>query len=142
MFGWFRRKPPSDIAQALMGMMDDPSRWTVEPKALRHKDTDLVICVDWELAETGQWPFFAVVGGHAFPLKGRDADAVWKAYRRLRPRAVKHAEAVAAQRVREQLMLPADSAAPLPPPTETLEAVEARVRRLREAVLASGSPIP
>jgi len=131
----FRRKPPGDIAQAVLDLMVDPTRWTVEAKALRHKDVDLVIRKDWSLREQNQWPLAALVGDHVFPFRDdQDFGPVLKAYKRLRRDAEKHAEDVAGQEIRAKLAL-----APAPPKfsAEPIEVVEARVRHLREAMISA-----
>ena len=131
MFGWLRPKPPSDIAQAVIALMDDPAQWRGEHVfSLRHT-SDLVI---WN---TG---FFirAELGGAGYRFDQRDQRAVNKAWIKLKKAMAQHRQSEAAARLRDALALP-----PPPParpqaalePAESLEAVEARVRKLREAFL-------
>jgi hypothetical protein len=124
----WKRKPPSDVAQALIGLMDDPTRWTPGVFCVRHAPSDLLI------RHTG---FFiaAVVGDVSHRFEGRDYRAMDKAWVRLKKRMLKQRQAESAQRLRDALALPADPVALPAAPAETLEQVEARVRQLRAAVL-------
>lgn len=126
----WKRKPPSDVAQALIGLMDDPTRWTPGVFCVRHTQSDLLI------RHTG---FFiaAVVGDVGHRFEGRDYRAMDKGWVRLKKRMVKQRQAQSAQRLRDALALPPEAPAlraPAPEP-ESLEAVEARVRQLRAAIL-------
>ena len=123
----WKRKPPGDIAQAVIGLMEDASRWKPGLLCVRHTQSDLVVRNDWCTA--------VVIGEARMRFEGRDQRAVDKAYRKLKKRLAEGRQQDAAQRVRDALALPADPSEPAPVFTESIEAVEARVRRLREAVL-------
>jgi hypothetical protein len=130
-----RRKPPGDIAQAVIGLMGEPAHWTPGFLCVRHGHSELVV------RHTG---FFisAVIGAAAYRFEGRDYRAMDKAWVRLKKAMAKRRQAEAAQRLREALTLPPAADATLALPAETIEQVEARVRTLREAVLRSAaSPI-
>lgn len=135
MFGWLRPKPPSDLAQAVIDLMADPTRWTVEPKAVRHAETDLVVRYDWDLSARNEWPVAVVMGEHAYPFReDRDFGPLTHAFKRLRRDAAKHAEEVAGQQIRAKLTLPALQTTFA---AESVDVVEARVQRLRAAMLSA-----
>lgn len=130
MFGWLRPKP-GDIAQHVIALMEDPARWQARLMSVRRTDLDLMVHVDWATAVS--------VGGVRMRFDGWDGWRVQRAYHRLRKRIAAQRQLQAAQRIREGLAIP--PAAPalrtptLAPEPESLEAVEARVRLLREAIL-------
>ena len=128
----FRRKPPGDIAQAVIALMGDPARWRPGFLCVRHTETDLVV---------HNLGFFitACVGEVSYRFEGRDHWVVDRAYEKLKKRIAQHRQAEAAGRMREALKLPADAAPALSQPEESLEQVEERVRRLREAVLRAAT---
>jgi len=122
----FRRKPPSDIAQALLALMADDGGWTRGILALNHERADVrIACNGFTVVVTA--------GPARMPLEGRDRHVVETAYRKLKKRMAERRKALAAHGVRQALQLPSPYEA-LPAPAETLEVVEARVRRLREAM--------
>lgn len=125
----FRPKPPSDIAQALLALMADEGGWTRGILALNHERAGVRI---------GCNGFFVVVtaGQARMRLEGRDRQVVEAAYRKLKRRMALRRQAEAAQGMREALQLQTPPEA-LPAPAETLELVEARVRRLRAAMAAA-----
>ncbi len=87
--------------------------------------------------------FTSVTAGQAsVRLEGRDERAVEKAYERCKKRIKARIKAEQERRVREALSLPAGTVVlpqPADPPSpESLELVEARVRRLRQAIAAQG----
>ena len=126
----FRRKPPGDIAQAVIGLMKEPTHWRSGFLLIRHAHSDLIV------RHTG---FFisAAIGEAAYRFEGRDYRAVDKAWVKLKKAMAKQRQAEAAQRMREALVLPPPAGAAAALPTESIEQVEARVRALREAVLRS-----
>jgi hypothetical protein len=120
-----RKKPLGDIAQHVVGLMEDPTRWRSGFLCAQHTEAPIAI------RNTG-FSVSVVVSGASHRFEGRDARAVEKAYARLKKALLKLKQEQSAQRVREALALPlGQETAPL----ESIEAVEARVRRLREAVL-------
>lgn len=128
----WRRKPPGDIAQAVIELMEDTALWRAGLCQVKHARSDLVV------SHTG---FFiaASVGAASYRFEGRDYRAVDKAWRRLKKRMARLKQAEAAERLRRAMALPGSPEPVLTLPPETLEQVEARVRRLRAAVLqASG----
>ena len=128
----FRRKPPGDIAQCVIALMEDPARWRPGLLRVHHRDTELMVRNDWALV--------VCVGDAGLRLQGRDQRAVDKAYRKLKRRMAEARTAQAAQGVRERLALPAEPGPGSAASIETIEAVEARVRRLREAVMRAALP--
>jgi hypothetical protein len=122
-----RKRSLGDIAQHVVGLMEDPSRWRAGFLCVSHTEAPITI------RNTG-FSVSVAVSGARFAFEGRDARAVDKAYGRLKKGMERLKRDAAAQKVREALTLPlaAETAAPL----ESIEAVEARVRRLREAVFA------
>jgi hypothetical protein len=85
--------------------------------------------------------FTSVTAGDAsIRLEGRDGRAVEKAYEACKKRLKARRKGVEELRVRQALSLPAGTLVPAPEPEppspESLELVEARVRRLRQAIAA------
>lgn len=123
---WFRPKPPSDIAQALLDLMADDGGWTRGILALNHERAGVrIACNGFTVVVTA--------GAARMKLEGRDRRQVESAYGKLKQRMARRRQALAAHDMREALQLPAAPEA-LPAPAETMETVEARVRRLREAM--------
>ena len=128
----FRRRPLGDIAQAVLELMEDEAQWRVGFLALHHASAVVV-------RNTG---FFVSVsaGDAGLRLEGRDQRAVDKAYTRLKRRLNDRNRALRADKLRAAMFLPRTHPSPqaLPssavPSDESLEAVERRVRRLREAI--------
>ena len=126
----FRRKPLGDVAQCVIELLQDESAWTPGMLCLRHDQADVTVWC------TG---FFTTVsaGGASMRLEGRDEGAVERAYGKAKKRIVERRKTVQAHRVRDALALPrtTEPAPVLPSPEpDNVEAVEARVRRLREAL--------
>ena len=129
----FRRKPLGDVAACVIDLLQDESAWEPGMLCLRHRQADVTVWC------TG---FFTTVsaGGASMRLEGRDEGAVERAYGRAKKRIVERRKRVQADRVREALPLPAPSGPEPGPPADadaepdSLEAVEARVRKLREAL--------
>ena len=127
----FKRKPLGDVAQTVIELLQDESAWTPGMLCLRHDQADVTVWC------TG---FFTTVsaGGASMRLQGRDEGAVERAYGKAKKRIVERRKTLEADKVRDALALPRQAQpAPLPlpaPSSETLEAVEARVRKLREAL--------
>lgn len=125
----FRPKPPSDIAQALLDLMRDEREWTRGFLAVNHERAGVRIACNG----------FAVVvtaGRARLTLEGRDRDVVESAYRKLKRRLADRRKAEAADQMRQALQVKIQPPALPPPAAEPLEVLEARVRRLREAMRA------
>jgi hypothetical protein len=114
------------VAQSIVELLEDEAAWTPRLLALHHQRGDVVVrCTGF---------FTSVAAGSAsVRLEGRDRRAVERAYTAAKRRLSRRLQADREQRVQEALGLPTqpNEAAPS---TETIEAVEARVRRLRQAL--------
>ena len=130
----FRRRPLGDIAQCVIDLMADEAQWRAGLLSVQHLASDL--CV----RNTGF--YVSVSSGHAsVRLEGRDAGAVERAYGQLRRRIKQRARALQEAALRRALVLPQQPAVPaavLNVPEESIELVEQRVRRLREALARAG----
>jgi len=125
----FRRRPLGDIAQGVLELMADESQWRSGLLALHHQSADLTV------RNTGLFLSVAV-GEASLRLEGRDRYAVDRAYRRLKRRLTAHGHELRAERLRQAMALRREEPALLPSPgEESIEAVEARVRSLRDAII-------
>ena len=126
----FRRKPLGAVAQCIVELLEDDAAWRPGLLALHHQRADVVVRC------TG---FFTTVaaGDASVRLEGRDWRAVDRAYAAAKRRLTRRLKAEREQRVQQALGLPTqpNEAPAFPPPPETIEAVEARVRRLRQALI-------
>ena len=126
----FRRRPLGDIAQCVIDLMQDETQWRAHLLSVQHLASDL--CV------RNPGFFIAVAsGGTSLKLEGRDARAVERAYGQLRRRIKERAREQQEARLRAALPLPPTPSLPpraLPASEESIELVEQRVRRLREAL--------
>ena len=119
----FRRKPLGPVAQCIVELLDDEAAWRPGLLAM-HRGDIVVRC-------TGLFTSVAV-GEAGVRLEGRDRRAVDRAYRAARRLLNQRLQAEREQRVQQALGLPTQPNEA--PPPETIEAVEARVRRLRQAI--------
>ena len=132
----FRRKPLGEIAQCVVDLLADETGWRPRLLALHNERADVTV------RAAG---FFTLVtaGEASIRLEGRDERAVVKAYEACKKRLKARRKGEEELRMRRALSLPAGTVIPAetaePPSLESLELVEARVRRLRQAMAARTS---
>ena len=122
----FRRKPLGAVAQCIVELLEDEAAWRPGLLAMHHQRGGVVVRC------TGLYTSVAA-GAASVRLEGRDRRAVDRAYTAAKRRLAKRVQAEREQRVQEALGLPTQPNEA--PPPETIEAVEARVRRLRQAIM-------